>query len=351
MPAIKPHSTPTSGGPWDGPAHERRLRLGEEPTYYRQAYAWVDPDADPRTKSAYRFLHHEVDEDGIVGAANIRACQAGIAVLNGARGGTNIPDADRAGVYRHLARHLEDAGIDAPPLRSAGRQAPEVRAYTCKAEIRQEGDGPRRLVGYAAVFDVETELLFGFKERIAYGAFAKSLRENDRIVALWNHDTSFPLGSTASGTLILSETSEGLYFDVTLPATTYARDLIELVTRGDVSGASIGFFPIRTNYVDGVRVIAEAELIEVSPVTLPAYPTTSVSLRSLLPPECADLDELLAYSVPLSSNDIERIRRALDRISSTPEPDAGHHLLHKMRLELHRRELQGLLLEEQTNDY
>ena len=57
--------------------------------------------------------------DGKVGDANIRACVSGIAALNGARGGTNIPDADRKGVYNHSAKHLNSADIEPPPLKSA----------------------------------------------------------------------------------------------------------------------------------------------------------------------------------------------------------------------------------------
>ena len=84
--AIPPHSTDTSEGAWDGPANEARLRNDESAAYYRRAYAWVDPDGDPDTKAAYRFIHHEVDADGNIGAANIQACITAIGILNGGRG-------------------------------------------------------------------------------------------------------------------------------------------------------------------------------------------------------------------------------------------------------------------------
>ena len=51
-----------------------------------------------------------------MGAANVRACTTGIAVLNGGRGGADIPASDRKGVHDHLARHLRDAGEDPPEL-------------------------------------------------------------------------------------------------------------------------------------------------------------------------------------------------------------------------------------------
>lgn len=93
-------------------------RLGApSPQVLRRAHAWVDPDQDPGTKAAYKFIHHEVDDRGQVGPANVRACTSAIGVLNGARGGADIPAGDRSGVHRHLARHLGDAGHQPAPLK------------------------------------------------------------------------------------------------------------------------------------------------------------------------------------------------------------------------------------------
>lgn len=117
--AVASHSTATSDGPWDGPANEKNVLSGKDAEYYRKIYAWNDPDGDPSVKSSWRFIHHEVSSDGDPGAANVRACQTGIGVLNGARGGTTIPDEDREGVWRHLARHLRDADLEPPELKSA----------------------------------------------------------------------------------------------------------------------------------------------------------------------------------------------------------------------------------------
>lgn len=114
--AIASHSTATSEDAWDGPGNKARLRNDETAPYYRKAFAWVDPEADADTKSAYKFIHHEVGGDGEISAANMRGCSAGIAVLNGGRGGTTIPDEDRQGVWNHLAAHLRDGDREPPPL-------------------------------------------------------------------------------------------------------------------------------------------------------------------------------------------------------------------------------------------
>jgi hypothetical protein len=117
--AIAAHSTPTTTGAWDGGVASRNLPNSGGAANYRRAFAWVDPSADSDTKSAYKFPHHAVSQDGTVGAANTTACSAGIAVLNGGRGGSSIPDADRRGVYNHLAQHLRDAGAEPPELQAS----------------------------------------------------------------------------------------------------------------------------------------------------------------------------------------------------------------------------------------
>lgn len=116
MPAFKSHATATSDKAWDGPANKARVKSGEKRSYYGRIFAWYDLSGDEGVKETYKFIHHEVDADGNPGAANLTACSAGIGVLNGGRGGTVIPDADKSGVHAHLAKHLKDAGKEAPPL-------------------------------------------------------------------------------------------------------------------------------------------------------------------------------------------------------------------------------------------
>ena len=114
---IRSHSTDTSTGSWSGSKTETKLDADEGARVLRRAYAWADRATDPDTKAAYKFIHHEVSAKGEVGPANMRACRTGIAVLNGGRGGADIPASDRKGVYNHLARHMRDGGEDPPDLK------------------------------------------------------------------------------------------------------------------------------------------------------------------------------------------------------------------------------------------
>lgn len=113
--AIRPHSSPVTTREWDATAVVAGIKADATVTELRSVFAWVDSNGDPEAKTNYRFPHHH----GIDGPANVRALVQGIAILNGARGGTTIPEADRKAVYAHLAAHLRDADREPPELRQS----------------------------------------------------------------------------------------------------------------------------------------------------------------------------------------------------------------------------------------
>lgn len=283
--AIGVHHTATEDGSWDGPAAEAHLKTDGTEAYYRSAFAWVDSEGDPTKKSSYKFPHHEVSADGKIGAANIKACQAIIGSLNGGRGGAKIPSGDREGVYRHAAAHLKDAGQEPAPLRSHPGMA-EVERRALPVELRLEGGEaqPTKIVGYAAVYNKLSQDLGGFREQIAPGAFARNLDGAD-VRALFNHDPNFVLGRTTAKTLRLSDDDQGLRIEIDPPETSYASDLLESMRRGDISQMSFGFRTLSDDWSlkdgENVRTLRDVELLDVSPVTFPAYPQTSVAMRSL----------------------------------------------------------------------
>ena len=154
----------------------------------------------------------------------------------------------------------------------------ETRVTPIDFEVREESDG-MHLTGYAARFNEPSEPL-PFTERIAPGAFKRSLRSRNDIKLLWNHDSSMVLGSTRAGTLSLSEDEQGLRVDAILPDTTAGRDARVLIQRGDVTGFSFGFTVPKggdTWNEDGTeRTLKSVRLMEVSTgVAFPAYPTTN----------------------------------------------------------------------------
>jgi len=281
--AIKKHKTATVDKPWDGPKNKTRAKTDHDPAYFFKIFAFQDKDGDPKKKTSYRFVHHEVSADGTPSAANVRGCINGIAVLNGARGGTTIPTADRKGVWDHLAAHLKDADMEPTPLRS-DVQTMEKRMSPAN-EMRVAGeDGKKKIEGYAAVFNSLSVPMFGMRETIKPGAFKKTIQEAD-IRALWNHDPNFVLGRSKSGTLELKEDEKGLFYRITPPDAQWAQDLVKTISRGDVSQSSFAFKVIKDNWhmEDGEqrRELIEVRLFDVSPVTFPAYEDTDSQIRNI----------------------------------------------------------------------
>jgi hypothetical protein len=111
--AIRPHDTRVTTKRWNGLQVLADIPDDATVDDLRAVHAYVDPTSDPTLKSSYRFPHHH----GPGGEANLRACLAGIAVINGAKGVTGLTEPERAGVYNHLAAHLIEGDRDVPELR------------------------------------------------------------------------------------------------------------------------------------------------------------------------------------------------------------------------------------------
>lgn len=147
-------------------------------------------------------------------------------------------------------------------------------------EIREQG-GRQVIAGYAAVFNQPTHLGGGINEVIQPGAFANSLATDGDVRALWNHDSSYVLGRTTAATLRVFEDSIGLAFEVWPPETTWAKDAMVSVSRGDVNQMSFGFtVPGGGDKWEGnTRILQRVNLMEVSVVAFPAYPQTSATVQ------------------------------------------------------------------------
>lgn len=94
------------------------VRSPEEPSYFKDIFAYQLPDTDGTRKTHYTFIHHYVSKDGKAGAAALSELRAAMTVLNGGRGGTTLRGADRKSVYNHIARHYRDGGETPPSLKS-----------------------------------------------------------------------------------------------------------------------------------------------------------------------------------------------------------------------------------------
>lgn len=154
------------------------------------------------------------------------------------------------------------------------------------SHVEKRDDAPDKLSGYAIVFNVLSEPIFGlFKERVMPEALEKTLKEDDQL-CLWGHDAMYVLGRKSANTLDLRVDDKGLYFEVTPPNTNWARDLVESVHRGDINQMSFGFKVFDERWIQDketikehgmpIREILGIKLYEISIVSFPAYSQSSV---------------------------------------------------------------------------
>lgn len=173
-----------------------------------------------------------------------------------------------------------------------------------RPELLARTDQPDALpviAGYAAVFyregDPTTEYEMwpaesGYPrvvERIAPSAFNRAVKEDD-VRALFNHDPDTVLGRSGAGTLRLSVDAVGLRYEIDPPDTQAARDLIQSLRRGDITGSSFAFLPRNTAQrkteaagekpAEMVIVREDVQLFDVGPVTFPAYAGANSGVRA-----------------------------------------------------------------------
>ncbi len=176
------------------------------------------------------------------------------------------------------------------------REVRSLFAERPELELRIEGTAAEpRIVGYAAVWDEETELYPGYREVVRRGAFSSSIGRDD-VLGLFEHRDDRLLARSSAGTLELAEDDHGLRYVMTpRPATWIREDVLEPIRRRELRGSSFGFYTIQDRVTRDedkrgeLRELLEATLIDVSPVARPAYPGTEVALRS----RAGDLPALL----------------------------------------------------------
>jgi Escherichia/Staphylococcus phage prohead protease len=184
-----------------------------------------------------------------------------------------------------------------------------------KITVRATGRGKvPQIEGYAALFDSDSQDLGGFTERIAPGAF-----EWDDVRALFNHDPNQVLARTANGSLTLEQDDKGLRYSFGSPDTTAGKDVAENIRNGNITQSSFAFRVIDESWdffddQPDVRTIQKAEVFDVSPVTYPAYPDTTVAVRAYRGAEELHLEESEPEIVDMPRIDTIRERMATPRL-------------------------------------
>ncbi|HEY7824243.1 MAG TPA: HK97 family phage prohead protease [Acidimicrobiia bacterium] len=160
-----------------------------------------------------------------------------------------------------------------------------VRHVEFRAEPSDDG---LTLEGYAAVFNEWTEIDSwegSFRERIAPGAFKKTLSERTPILQ-FDHGTHPLIGSLPLGVFTsIKEDEHGLRVKARLSDNWLVEPIRDAIRDGAISGMSFRFRVIRDKWGKGndkmaERTINEVALFEAGPVVFPAYEQTTVGVRS-----------------------------------------------------------------------
>lgn len=189
---------------------------------------------------------------------------------------------------------------------------PVERRSMGPVELRAASEGkPPQLVGYAAVFNSQSEDLGGFREIIIPGAFDRALKQDREVKALVNHNSDRILGGTgATPPVVLSVDERGLLVEIPIDEEDPdGRTTLRRVQTGKLNRMSFAFRTLadqwRTEEGEPLRELLDLELYDVSVVAYPAYPATEVSARAL------DKARELVAPLPVPPPPVERLARQI----------------------------------------
>ena len=250
------------------------------------------------------------------------------------------------------------------------KKRPKARAHETRYfalddfEVRADGDEPPHIVGMPIRYNVWSDDLGGFRERVLPGSMTKTLGESD-IRGLFNHDPNMVIGRNKAQTMTLADEADGVRMDAVPPDATWATDLLASMRRKDIDQGSFGFRSIRDEWREGdervvkkddlwERDLLEVQLFDVSVVTFPAFAQTRIDARSLI----GEIDGIgidwtaltacltrAERGLPITDTDVDLLTGSIQVIrgylpsesepdpATTPdEPQAGRSRAHLRRL-------------------
>lgn len=168
--------------------------------------------------------------------------------------------------------------------------------------IKRSSDDSRLVEGLAVVFDSESRDM-GFIETIDKDAISEETIKNSDIFATLDHDKSRGILARSrygEGTLKLELKDDGLHYSFEAPKTQLGDELLEYLTRGEITTSSFAFVVDKENGDEWFRdergqlrrnIKKIYRLYDVSPVFEPAYLETDCAKRKF--DEISTIDEKL----------------------------------------------------------
>lgn len=162
------------------------------------------------------------------------------------------------------------------------RRAIYQEVHRSRSVVERDDSSQREIRGYPIVFDKQSVDLGGFREYIRPSAADRIFTDNLDVRALVDHDSARIIGRRSAGTIVLNADKRGVHVAIDPGKTTAARDIYESVSRRDVTGGSFAFRTLEDDWYltdDGtaIRDVLDMVVSEVSVVSFPAYPDTSIT--------------------------------------------------------------------------
>lgn len=217
-------------------------------------------------------------------------------------------------------------------LRSDNMRGEHIRSVPFELRAAEDDSDGLTLEGYGTTFDdfYDVEDWLGiYRERVAKGAFAKTIKERRGLIKVqYDHGHHPVLGSIPIGSLRdIREDEHGLFVSVRLHDNWMTEPVRDAVRSQAVSGMSIRFQTTKDEWdYSGdpeQRTIREVKLYEVGPVAFPANEATSVALRSLarsLRSSGVDLSQLRGMLPNESTDSAAGESTAQESAAEGPEP-------------------------------
>lgn len=158
-----------------------------------------------------------------------------------------------------------------------------------------EVTGETTIVGYAAVFGNSDR----FNDIITAGAFKNSLVNDINVAMLFQHDVKEVIGIWD----YIQEDEYGLLVKGRLADTPRGKEVSTLLKMGALKSFSIGYIPKNYHYtVDGIRILTEVELYEISVTPVPVNKKASVLSVKKFNEDLASLAQLTTELIKLKNS-------------------------------------------------
>jgi len=134
---FRAYDTLPDSASWNANESKKRVKEWADGNFnkYKRAFTWYDKESMEKLRS-YKLPHHDIRGGKLV--TNWRGVAAAMASLLGARGGANVPDEDKKGIYKHLKKHYAQFDKPIPEFRMVEEQILNKFSEEIEASFEEE---------------------------------------------------------------------------------------------------------------------------------------------------------------------------------------------------------------------